>query len=67
MDDPEATRFFTMALAGRAGYLSPIVAAAITKREGHLLDIAGGTGYYTYEWLAANPTSRARFLIVLKY
>lgn len=24
-----------------------------------MLDIAGGTGYYTYEWLAANPASRA--------
>ncbi len=59
MDDPEAARFFTMALAGRARYLSPIVAGKITKQEGHLLDIAAGTGYYTYEWLAANPTSRA--------
>ena len=59
MDDPEAARFFTMALAGRARYLSPIVAAKITKREGHLLDIAGGTGLYTYEWLMLNQTSRA--------
>lgn len=59
MDDPEAARFFTMALAGRARYLSPIVAAKIPKREGHLLDIAGGIGLYTYEWLMINPTSRA--------
>lgn len=59
MDDPEASRFFTMALAGRARYLSPIVASKITKREGYLLDIAGGTGYYTYEWLLANPASHA--------
>ena len=59
MDDPEAARFFTLALAGRARYLSPVVAAKITKRDGHFLDIAGGTGYYTYEWLAANPTSHA--------
>lgn len=59
MDDPAAARFFTMALAGRARHLSPIAAAKITKREGHLLDIAAGTGYYTYEWLAANPNSRA--------
>ncbi len=62
MDDPEAARFFTMALAGRAQYLSPIVAAKITKCDGHLLDIAGGTGYYTYEWLVANPGSRATIL-----
>lgn len=59
MDDPATARFFTLALAGRARFLSPIVAAKITKREGHLLDVAGGTGYYTYKWLAANPTSRA--------
>lgn len=59
MDQPEAARFFTMALAGRARYLSPIVAAKMSKREGVLLDVAGGTGYYTYEWLLANPKSRA--------
>lgn len=59
MDDPEAARFFTMALAGRAKYLSPVVAGKISKREGHLVDVAGGTGYYTYEWLLANTRSRA--------
>jgi len=59
MDEPESARFFTMALAGRAKYLAPVVAEKITKRQGHLLDIAGGTGYYTYEWLLANPTSHA--------
>lgn len=62
MDDSEAARFFTMALAGRAQYLSPIVAAKINKREGHLLDVAGGTGYYSYEWLVTNPASRATIL-----
>ena len=59
MDEPKTARFFTMALAGRARYLSPVVAAKITRREGRLLDIAGGTGYYTHEWLLANPTSHA--------
>lgn len=59
MDDPEAARFFTLALAGRAKYLSPIVTAKISKHEGLLLDIAGGTGYYTYEWLLENPSSHA--------
>lgn len=59
MDEPEAARFFTMALAGRAKYLSPIVAGKMSKREGHLLDVAAGTGYYTYEWLLVNPGSRA--------
>jgi len=58
MDEPEAAKFFTMALAGRARYLSPIVAGNIGKGK-HLLDVAGGTGYYSYEWLLANPQSRA--------
>ena len=59
MDDPKLSRKFTLGLAGRARYLSPIVAANVTKREGHLLDVAGGTGFYTYEWLLANPNSTA--------
>ncbi|RDC62648.1 methyltransferase [Adhaeribacter pallidiroseus] len=59
MDEAETARFFTMALAGRAKFLSPIVANKITKHPGLLLDVAGGTGYYTYEWLRANPTSQA--------
>ncbi len=57
MDEPEAARFFTLALAGRAKFLSPVVAAALPKHKGLLLDVAGGTGYY--EWLLANPTSHA--------
>lgn len=59
MDDPETATYFTLALAGRARYLAPIVADKITKRTGHFLDVAGGTGYYTYEWLLANPDSHA--------
>ncbi|MCW3080213.1 methyltransferase [Segetibacter sp.] len=59
MDDPDAARFFTMALAGRAKYLSPVVAGKISKHKGVLLDVAAGTGYYSYEWLVANPSSRA--------
>ncbi|PSR52941.1 methyltransferase [Adhaeribacter arboris] len=59
MDEAETARFFTMALAGRAKFLSPLVADKITKHPGLLLDVAGGTGFYTYEWLLANPTSQA--------
>lgn len=62
MDEPEAARFFTLALAGRAKYLSPLVAAALPKHNGHLLDVAGGTGYYTYEWLLLNPGARATIM-----
>jgi hypothetical protein len=59
MDEPNAARFFTMALAGRARYLSPLVANKMSRRAGHLLDVASGTGYYTYEWLLLNPNSTA--------
>lgn len=59
MDDPELSRQFTLGLSGRARYLSPLVAANMSRREGHLLDVAGGTGFYTYEWLLANPNSTA--------
>ncbi len=62
MDIPESAHFFTMALAGRAKYLSPVVAEKITKHTGHLLDIAGGTGYYTYEWLKTNPSATATLI-----
>lgn len=59
MDEPEAARFYTMALAGRAKYLSPVVADKVTRHKGLLLDVAAGTGYYAYEWLRANPSSHA--------
>lgn len=59
MDDPDLARKFTLGLAGRARHLSPIVAHYLPKWVGHLLDVAGGTGFYTYEWLLANPDSTA--------
>ncbi|MGV3585901.1 MAG: methyltransferase [Adhaeribacter sp.] len=59
MDDPEAARFLTLALAGRAEYLAPVVAEKLTQSNGHLLDVAAGTGFYTYEWLLANPEATA--------
>ncbi|MEZ0539934.1 methyltransferase [Fibrella arboris] len=59
MDDAALARKFTMGLAGRAQLLSPLVAANLPKRTGHLLDVAGGSGYYTYEWLLRNPASTA--------
>lgn len=62
MDDPEMARHLTMALAGRAKHLSPVVAGVLPKREGHLLDVAGGTGLFSYEWLLANPNSTATVL-----
>ena len=62
MDDSELARRFTLGLAGRARYLSPLVAAQLPTRTGHLLDVAAGTGYYTYEWLRLNPLSIATLL-----
>lgn len=59
MDDPEVARFLTMALAGRAQRLAPLVAEKLSKHSGHLLDVAGGTGYFTYEWLLINPQATA--------
>jgi hypothetical protein len=59
MDDPAAARFLTLALAGRAQYLAPVVANALPSRRGHLLDVAGGTGVFAYEWLLRNPESTA--------
>lgn len=62
MDEPAAARFFTTALAGRARYLSPLVAAAMPGDNLHLLDVAGGTGYYTFEWLRLNAAGTATIM-----
>jgi hypothetical protein len=59
MDEAESARFFTLALAGRAQYLSPIVASKLPHKKSHLLDVGAGTGCYTYEWLLANPEATA--------
>lgn len=59
MDDPYLARTLTLGLAGRARHLSPMVAASLSRHDGHLLDVAGGTGFYTYEWLLRNPAATA--------
>jgi hypothetical protein len=59
MDDPEQSRYFTLALSGRAQLLSPLVAEKMSRRQGHLLDVAGGTGLFAYEWLLLNPNATA--------
>ena len=62
MDDADLSRMFTLGLAGRAQKLSPMVAGKLSKSGGHLLDVAGGTGFYTYEWLLLNPSATATIL-----
>jgi len=62
MDDPDAARFLTLALAGRARHLSPMVASRLPGGNGHLLDVAGGTGLFAYEWLLVNPSATATVL-----
>lgn len=62
MDDPALARHLTLALAGRAQLVAPVAAAAISKSSGHLLDVAGGSGFYTFEWLRLNPHATATIL-----
>ena len=59
MDDLKLARTLTLGLAGRARHLAPLVAAALPESSDHLLDVACGTGYYSYEWLLRNPTATA--------
>ncbi len=61
MDDPETARMLTLRLAGRARLLSPLTARVLpsAKESKHLVDVAAGSGYYTYEWLLANPLGTA--------
>ncbi|MCM8530088.1 MAG: hypothetical protein NE330_02915 [Lentisphaeraceae bacterium] len=61
MDNPELAEFLTKALAGRAEMLAPIAAIKISSAS-HLLDIAGGSGFFTFEWLRLNPNSTATLL-----
>jgi len=62
MDNPVQARLLTLALAGRARQLSPRVAEALPRQCGHLLDVAGGTGLFAYEWLRLNLDSTATVL-----
>jgi hypothetical protein len=62
MDDPATARELTLRLAGRARILSPLTARVLPKAgqsDRHLVDVAAGSGYYSYEWLLANPRGRA--------
>ena len=62
MDDPDTARLLTLRLAGRARILSPLTARALPGGRLHLLDVAAGSGYYSFEWLLANPEGTATVL-----
>jgi precorrin-6B methylase 2 len=60
MDSDESARRLTMALAGRARIVAPVLAQRfpLSGRK-VLLDIGGGTGLYSIGFLKENPSLRA--------
>jgi ubiquinone/menaquinone biosynthesis C-methylase UbiE len=60
MDEESSARHFTMALAGRAKNVAPVLAAKVNLTGTNmLLDVGGGSGIYTIAFLQANPSLRA--------
>lgn len=59
MEQEASARRLTLALAGRAKNVAPVVAEKLSWRGPLLLDVGGGTGIYSIAWLRRNPTGRA--------
>jgi SAM-dependent methyltransferase len=60
MEGEAGARFFTMALAGRAKTVAPVLAEVVSLGEAiRLLDVGGGTGLYSLAFLRANPGLKA--------
>jgi precorrin-6B methylase 2 len=60
MDEEASARRLTLALAGRARIVAPILAQRFPIPESHvLLDVGGGTGLYSIGLLKRNPNLRA--------
>ena len=60
MEQTQLAAHFTLALAGRAKNVAPVLAAQIPlNNAGTLLDVGGGTGIYCIAFLRANPKLRA--------
>ncbi len=61
MDDPDFARFLTMSLAGRGRCVAPVVAevAAPHTNDSTILDIGGGSGFYSIAYLLAYPQLKA--------
>lgn len=60
MEKEASARRLTLALAGRAKNVAPVLAARYPLPEASvLLDVAGGTGIYAIAWLRSHPRLRA--------
>jgi hypothetical protein len=60
MEEESSARHFTLALAGRAKNVAPILADKVPLAgSGVLVDVGGGTGIYSIAFLQKNPRLRA--------
>jgi predicted O-methyltransferase YrrM len=60
MENEAAARHFTLALAGRAKNVAPLLAERVDLADARLLvDVGGGTGIYSIALLQKNPRLRA--------
>jgi len=60
MEQADSARHFTLALAGRAKNVAPVLAARVPLNDARLLvDVGGGTGIYSIACLQQNPRLRA--------
>ncbi len=59
MEQEQSARRLTLALAGRAKNVAPVLAERITFDGGTLLDVGGGTGIYAVACLRRHPALRA--------
>lgn len=56
MEREATARHFTLALAGRAKIVAPVLARTLPLPSARrLLDVGGGTGLYAYAWLRKHP------------
>jgi predicted O-methyltransferase YrrM len=63
MEQEDLARHFTMALAGRAKNVAPVLAEKVPLADARmLLDVGGGTGIYSIAWLQQHPQLEATIL-----
>jgi ubiquinone/menaquinone biosynthesis C-methylase UbiE len=59
MEQEASARRLTLALAGRAKNVAPVLAEQLQLHQGTLLDVGGGTGIYSIACLRRNPQLKA--------